>query len=373
MIRRRAASAALVLALLAPSSPSWGQTPAGSMGQGQTPTRSIGQSSAPAAGQVPAIPPGKTPPASQSGVGGAQGQASGQQQQGGKVPMSAASYSQAMEQSEGLYTEMQRPGPGGQVQEAWDKVDADPATAQKRQGVYATQICGDCVYKVRLREMMTTSIMLPEDAVISIPPDLGDPSGFRVQVKTANLIAVRPNAYGVDTNLNVYTKSGAVYAFYLRAEGFNSNHIPDVMVKILGREKPEAIAIPTGLGESARQDKGKPPKLASASAPAGKDFIRNVPLDVSKFHGWRDYKLWGDDDMAKPVVIYRDAFFTYIVYEEKFDSLSLPAPYVTIDGVDERVNSHLEGSTYVIESVEPLITLKNGKRYLCIQYTGETP
>ncbi|MBC7953624.1 MAG: TrbG/VirB9 family P-type conjugative transfer protein [Rhodospirillaceae bacterium] len=384
--RRHAAAAAFVLLM---SSPSFvlAQTPLGSKGQGQNqiPTRTIGQ-------PVPATPPGKSPPATAPAAATAQPSSpqqpqGGQQQAGqpGKIPMSAANYTQALEQSEGLYTEMQRQGPGGQIQEAWDKIEADPATGQKRQGVYAIQLCDDCIYKVRTREMMTTTIILPEDAVIAVPPDLGDPAGFKAKVKTANTIAIRPDLYGTDTNLTVQTKSGRIYAFYLRSEGFNSVNVPDLVVKIVGREKPEVPGLPeqaAAAGTSPRQEKGAVPKLdaktaaavrdLTSPAPPSGDFVRNVPFDPAKLHGWKDYSLKGDSEL-KPEMVYRDDFFTYIRYGKKWDGMELGTAYVTIDGIDELVNTRVQGSTYIIESVAPLITLKDGKKYLCIQYTGDQP
>lgn len=375
MIRSHAAVAACLALLL--STPAGAQT---ALGSKPVPTRTIGQTPDK---PVPTAPPGKASPAPAT-------TAPAQQQQpqapAAKIPMSGASYTQALDQSEGIYTEMQRAGAGGQIQEAWDKVAADPATGQQRQGVYATRLCEDCVYKVRAREMMTTTITLPEDAVIATA-DLGDPVGFKVQVRAANMIAVRPSAYGLDTNLNVYTKSGAVYPFYIRSESYNSTNVPDLVVKILGREKPAVIEGPTGAGIGAgigaeRQEKGTPAELdgktaaaihdLTSPAPPGGDFVRNVPFDPAKLHGWKEYSLKGDEEL-KPEVIYRDDFFTYVRYGKKWDGMELSTAYVTIDGIDELVNTRVQGSTFIIESVNPLITLKNGKRYLCIQYTGETP
>ncbi len=220
-----------------------------------------------------------------------------------------------------------------------------------------------------------------------VTADLGDPTGFQVQVRAANLIAVRPSTYGVDTNLNVYTKAGTVYPFYLRAESFNSVHVPDIVVHLLGREKPKEIK---GVEEDpVTQDKGgrqgkdsdKPNDPAAGAvhnlthpAPAAGDFVRAVPFDPSTLHGWKDYDLWGggeDAERLKPEVVYRDDFFTYLQYGAAFDQVELPVAYVVRDGIDELVNSRVQGNTFIIESVAPLISLKNGKSFLCIRYLGE--
>lgn len=365
IVRRHAAGAAI--ALLSAMSPAWAQTPLG----GQVPTRTLGSSTS---GAVPTTPPGKAPAAT---PGQQQPQAPQAQPATARVPMSGASSLQALYQSEGEYTEMRRQGPGGQIQEAWDELS-------DRQGVYAVRLCAGCVYKVRTREFMITTIVLPEDAVID-SADLGDLVGFVAQVKAANMIAVRPTGYGFDTNMNVYTKSGAVYPFYLRSEGFNSKFVPDVKVTILGLEKTgpiEGWSAAAGDGPERREKQGEAPivlaggqkaaamrDLVTPAAAAG-DFVRNVPFDPAKLHGWKDYSLSGDSEL-KPEVVYRDDFFTYIRYGEKWDGLELFSAYVTIDGIDELVNTRVQGSTFIVESVAPLITLKSGKKFLCIRYDGE--
>lgn len=323
-------------------------------------------------GKVPMTPPAKTlplaPPAiPQPGPPGAPTPLTPM------APMPESIHRQAIMQSEGVFPDLDRMGAGGQIQEAWNLSEAHA-------GVYATRACENCVYKVRTRELMTTTLVLPEDTVIA-SADLGDPQGFRVQVKAANMIAVRPSAWGLDTNLNVFTKSGAIYPFYLRSESFNSVHVPDVVVKILGREKPEAGAIE--IPASARPAEAAPAaKAGSRSAeamhdlanpkPAGGDFVRTVPFDPAKLHGWKSYSLRGAEEL-KPEIVYRDDFFTYIRYGAKWDGMELSSAYVTIDGIDELVNSRVQGSTFIVESVAPLITLKNGKKFLCVRYAGDTP
>lgn len=272
---------------------------------------------------------------------------------------------QAKFQAEGVFPDMTRPGAGGQIQDAWNK--SDPG-----EGVHVQRLCENCVYKIRTREFMTTTVILPEDAVIS-SVDPGDQVGFQIKVKSANKLAVRPTSWGMDTNVNVYTKSGAVYPIYVRSETVNSMNIPDLVVKITGKEKPPSIeGISVEHEAKGAENSGKPgDKLAPKIKKTG-DFVRHVPVDPAKFHGWGDYKLWGEEEL-KPETVWRDDFFTYIRYGKKWDGMELSTGYVTIDGIDELVNSHVEGSVFVIESVSPLITLKNGKKYLCIQYTGETP
>lgn len=358
---------ALAAALLASSllcSPSWISPAAAQTAIGGSP------------GGVPTTPPGRNQVQSTPQAPAAQAIPA--------PPMPASAVYQAIDQSEGIFPQMARAGAGGQIQESWN-------VSEPREGVYSVRICEDCVYKIRTREFMATTIVLPPDAVIAAA-DLGDTTAFQATVKFSNMIAVRPATYGVDTNLNVYTKSGKVYPFYLRAESFNSINVPDVMVRLVGRETPEAIGVPVPAGDApagvvpvgGRQGSPVKPgdKVSAAVAdltnpkPAPGDFVRAVPFDPSKLHGWSDYRLWGGGDAKdelKPVMVYRDEFFTYLQYGRKFDGLELPSVYVVRDGIDELVNSRVQGNTFIVESTAKVISLKNGKSFLCVEYTGEQP
>lgn len=330
--------------------------------QAQTPFGGKGQ-------PVPTTPPPKmqAPPPAQAQT------ATGQSPSpAARVPMSADMKQQAQFQAEGIFPDMTRPGAGGQMQDAWN--NSDPRT-----GVHVQRLCENCVYKVRTREFMTTTLILPDDAVIT-SVDPGDDVGFTIKIKAVNKVTVRPAGWGMDTNANVYTRSGAVYPFYIRSETVNSMNVPDLVVRIIGKEMPAEIAAPKPKAAERQPSKDEAPdskdNIAKGKAdkpvPARKDFIRHVPVDPAKFHGWADYKLWGDDEL-KPETVWRDDFFTYIRYGAKWDGMELATGYVTIDGIDELVNTHVEGSVFVVESISPLITLKDGKRFLCLQYTGETP
>ena len=303
-------------------------------------------------GQVPATPPPK------AGTASPQSAEPAKAVPAARVPVSTDMKQQAEFQAEGIFPDLVRPGGGGQMQDAWNESTPD-------QGVHVQRLCEDCVYKVRTREFMTTTIILPDDAQIA-SADPGDTVGFQVALKAKNKLAVRPTGWGMDTNINVYTKSGTVYPFYVRSERVNSMNVPDLVVKIQGRERPAGVAAFTEAIDDDKKAKPAPMPNAGRS----KDFVRNVPIDPAKFHGWGDYKLWGDESL-KPETVWRDDFFTYIRYGRKWDGMELASGFVTLDGIDELVNTRTEGTVFIVESTAPLITLKLGKKYLCIQYTGE--
>jgi ComB9 competence protein len=100
------------------------------------------------------------------------------------------------------------------------------------------------------------------------------------------------------------------------------------------------------------------------------DFVAQSPFDPNALHGWGEYDLWGDETL-RPETVFRDDHFTYIRFGKRWKDIELPTASVVVDGIDELVNTRVQGETYIIESTRPLITLKSGKSFLCIEYTGE--
>ena len=276
----------------------------------------------------------------------------------------AAAAAQARRHNAGDFPAMTRRGAaGGQIQGVFD-ASADT------EGVHVFAPCPDCIYKVRTREFMITTVVLPvATRVVSV--ELGEPHGFQASIRQPNIVAVRPAGYGMDTSMTVHTEGGAVYAFYLRAERFNSRHVPDLLVRI-GRAAGFAAATAKDDGNKKREagGAGSPAvhDLAGVETPPP-DFVERVEFDPATLHGWRNYKLWGAPSL-RPETVFRDGRFTYLQYGERWPGLDLPAAFVVVDGIDELVNTRVRGRTYIVESTAPLITLKSGRRFLCIQYTA---
>lgn len=300
-------------------------------------------------------------------------------------PVPSSVVNQAEAQAQGQFTAMDRASVGGQVQTAWDN-------AEETAGVFRYPFCGTCTYKVRLREHMVTVIELPEGETIE-KADVGDGKSFDVQQRGPRRLAVKPKGYGIDTNLMIYGVSGTVYPIYLRAESFNSVNVSDLMVRIEGAvssQEIEVAAITTHVpvgADSAQADPvdGIPPLTVDEKSAvvdglntpdpnrAEGDFVQEAPFDPDKLRGWGDYKLWAggpDGEGLRPETVFRDDHFTYIRFGDKWKDVELPTAYVVVDGVDELVNTRVQGRTYIIESTHKLITLKSGKSFMCIEYGG---
>ena len=252
------------------------------------------------------------------------------------------------------------------IQRAWDEAPFDAGVAEYRH-------CPNCVYRIRVRELMVSTIVLPEDRVIR-QVDIGDPVGFEIQARGGNMVVVRPRTIGIDTNMNLYTDRG-IMSFYLRAEGFDSDHIPDLVVRIGPERILESPAVeppslgplgpPAGEGTGPGTDLPALPESAIRGSVAGKDH----GFDPAKLRGWGDYNLRGDNAL-RPETVFRDDHFTYVHFGDRWADLELPVAFVVIDGIDETVNTRVQGRTLVVESTAPLISLKSGEKYLCIEYQG---
>jgi type IV secretory pathway VirB9-like protein len=397
------------------------------------------------------------------------------------MPVPDSVVKQAKDQAEGRFGPMVRPRTSGQIQDAWDY-------AEKSDGVYVTDMCEACTYRVRTREYLVTLIELPAGEEIN-RIDVGDPRSWSVNKRDDRRIAIRPASYGYDTSMIVYGASGHVYPFYLRAEGVNSINMPDLLVRLKGSVatkddmtvamiRPEdrlrygngvqrtalqdeaGIILPdpapgsrTGIDQMPLSAEGKPQanpshryrpgttnrsglvegqiksdgnietglsydgtlpahpddpirpdkaantdgstttkdtkgnsdetetsttKVADAvhdlsdtdPGTPKDDFVADAGFDPNKLRGWGDYDLWGDDEL-RPITVFRDDYFTYIRFGDRWKDLELPTAYVVVDGVDELVNTRIQGHTFIVESTQPLISLKSGKKFLCIEYEGD--
>lgn len=284
-------------------------------------------------------------------------------------PIPESKVQQTQEHHEGSYTSMNRRQlKGGEIQEAWDEAD-------EFEGIWNYNVCQDCTFKVRLRHFMVTVVRLPEGEKITAV-DVGDPANFKTKVRNPSTLAIKPSGFGGDTNMIVYGENNRVYAFYLRAESVNSNNVPDMVVNIRGNVS-EEIILPDEDGEEKQTALSKEQSEAiSDLAPDAyletdqDDFVEHIAFDPDKLHGWGDYKLWGDDEL-RPETVYRDDHFTYVKFtKEQWAEIELPTAYTVIDDIDELVNTHIKGTTYVIESTSKLISFKSGQKFLCIEYEG---
>ncbi len=262
-----------------------------------------------------------------------------------------------------------------QFQRAWEQ-------SSPEDGVYVTQICANCIYRMQTRELMVSTIQLPKLEKIA-GFDLGDQSTFSAERRNDYTLAIQPLAYNVDTNLNIYTESGMVYPFYVRSLPFQSNLIPDLLVRIEDNGLvPGKFGLKTLHDVSEVMEKVIPEQvqekvtvsevLENLKTPeqSEEDFVRTIEFDPASLTGFNGYRVSGSADRRlRPKIVFRDKAFTYIQWDD-WDNFDQLTAYVVKHGIDTLVNTRVRGRTLIVESTADMISLKNRDSYLCLKWKG---
>lgn len=226
-------------------------------------------------------------------------------------------------------------------------------------------------YKIRLREYMHSTVVLPKGERIAAYA-LGDEVNFsfvplsKKWKETENIFEVWGKFHGADTNLTVFGESGHVYSFYLRNDSVESPYMPNLVVYI------DDPTVKTSLEakefEDWTEDNKTDPSAEIVKPFEGPEYLRDLPLvDPSKInYGYEPYG--GDMDLA-PQRIFDDGLFTYFQFDEKnLNKIKrLPALYRVIDGYDTPVNSRIVRGTMIAETTNEKWTLRSGDAHLCIR------
>lgn len=253
-----------------------------------------------------------------------------------------------------------------QFQRAWEKADASA-------GVYVTRYCATCSYKMNLRELMISTFEVPKGETIT-GFDIGDPTLFEAKKRGTNSLAIMAKAFGTDTNLNIYTDSGRTYPVYLRALDVRSHLVPDILFRVTDPTitytevvKPETLRQAAALIDAPA--KVNTLDLLNTLKPQGMndaDFLKEIPFDPAKVT-FKGFKISGSRDMKlKPDIVFRDDAFIFIYFA---NPNKVPAfeSYSVYDGYDELVGTTVHGRLYAIKALVPLVSLKSGNSYLCIE------
>jgi type IV secretory pathway VirB9-like protein len=280
------------------------------------------------------------------------------------------------EQAAGNYPPMARGEslPLGQIQRAWDN-------APENAGVQVFRYAPDKVMRLRAREYMTTTIILPSWETVE-KAELADDFVFEAGQPRPNIVDLRPKHVGGDSTLTLFGESGNVYAFYVRAEGYNSVNISDVIVHVRAEMPLEmmarmaAVQRTDALGGETRGLPGGVEKAAIRSArdraitgEKDPDFLKPINFDPTKLR--YDFSMTGDKSIA-PERVSTDGHFTWFDYGARWDTSDLPAVYRVVDGIDTPINTRIMGTALVAE-VSGAFTLRNGQRVVCVRPEGWIP
>jgi ComB9 competence protein len=264
------------------------------------------------------------------------------------------------------------------VQGAFDKSDPRANVSRKAYDPNVT-------YKIRLREYMVTTIILPAGEKIT-GYNLGNKVVFTftplgVSKKDGkvdnfdNKGEVFAKYAGADTNLTIFGESGNIYSFYLRCDSVFSDEMPQLVYYIDDPATTEQQAKPAPAeGTKDGEKTGKPdaqanaPKTEAPKTAEEADYLRSLPLvDPSKIS--YGYKVKAGDMGLKPVRIFDDSFFTYFQFSDEgnFDKTSAPIVYIVKDGHDVPVNNRVVNGTIIAEAISDKWTIRAGEKFLCVR------
>lgn len=250
----------------------------------------------------------------------------------------------------GDYPSMSRENldPAGAIQHAWDSDEG-------HQGVYVVHFNPEKTIKVRAREFMNTTIVLPGWETIK-HVEIGDMSAFAYTQPDPNKIVLWPQKIvGIDTNITLMGGSGNVYPIYARVEGYNSKHISDLVVHL-------RVPFPKNRMNAIQGN------MISDEEKNDIDYLGEVKFNPSELEF--NYSMSGDKEIA-PERVYSDKRHTWFDYGNKIiKEDNIPTIFVVVDGVDQPIDVFREGNKLVAQTTGKF-TLKQQNKTVCVYRTKE--
>ncbi|WP_153307649.1 TrbG/VirB9 family P-type conjugative transfer protein [Desulfospira joergensenii] len=257
------------------------------------------------------------------------------------------------------------------VQAAFDK--SDPRANVKR-----FPYDPDVTYKIRLREFMGSTVVLPRGERIA-GYSLFDKHNFtfaplsdKNQVLT-NVFDVYAKYHGADTNLIVHGESGNIYSFYLRNDSVKSTYMPSLVTYIEDPATEMEMRDRELRSQEAEKKALEEKEMAEEEAKKGGDFGKNeyldsLPTKISPEKLSFAYIYKGGEEKIKPLQVFDDGYFTFFQFGHGNMNRvkNLPTVYRVVDGYDTPVNSRIQGGYIVAEAVNDKWTLRSGEAHYCI-------
>lgn len=275
--------------------------------------------------------------------------------------------------------------PLGLTQDAWNEKLRSRGESRVNPGYVRYLYNPANVFPIRTRESMITTIKLPDDEEL-LQAFSGDDQGFQVGIPTPNSIAIKALFPGVDTNLVAYTKSGKIFTFYVRSEGYNAKTASDFLVDVVMAGE----GVVEGGSLTAENQVLQDSKYHARAAERIKDPYASLSLD--KRERFREYAEWSDfnpgtvvDDLGIyvpkkesggtiPYRVFHDDRFTYIDYGPNATQMTeWPTPLMVVQGVEGPVGFRTAGPggrMLVMEALGTFI-LRNGQRMIIVKPKAE--
>jgi ComB9 competence protein len=268
------------------------------------------------------------------------------------------------QQHDGKFPRLERQHSLGAIQHSWDK-------ASEAAGIYKVTYSQQTLIKLRLREFMTTTVVFPSweeiDDII-----VGDKSTFEASKKSSHILLLKPKDFiGADSNITVLGRSGLVYTFYVRSEGYNSVNLPDLRVHV---HVPGDIPLQfPGQSPLKKEDVNKRGDNPSLQQDRLSHYTENYPQTLPPKMDRLNFKwsMAGDQTIA-PRQVFSDGVRTWFNFDDgtdkKIEAIDLPVVSRVLDGVDTPINTRIEGSLIVAEATG-VFTLKSGNLTTCVYPT----
>ena len=247
--------------------------------------------------------------------------------------------------------------------------DARPVVAGARTLMYHPR---DLI-ALRAKLHYTTLIVLPDGDDV-VEATCGDKDVWIVNAR-GPLVSVKPAKAGSETNLNLVTTSGQVYAFVLTEISAMKGQDPDLTV-YLDAEEPVTVGATTGherpkyvpahqvddfraQAELAREDARRATEAARTALENGLTAFRTTyPLSLAF-----PYRFKADQPPFFVHAIFHDDHRTYIQARAR----ELPSLYELKDGAPNLVNFEVHDGTYVVPTILESGYLQLGKQRLGFQ------
>jgi len=244
---------------------------------------------------------------------------------------------------------------------------APPGTAwTQTAGVREVAASERGVIPLQTRIRYTTMVVLPESEEI-LDVICGD-KDFWIVSSTQNIAHIKPAKENAATNLNLVTRSGAIYSFLLTEKAAppdlkvyvdGGNDSPSGKPKYYSAAHVEALELQLAEARAIQRETARETERMAEEASAA--FRQDYPSRLQFVYGSPKYE--------KPFFVrsvWHDGQFTYL----KSDASELPALYEVKDGKPALLNFQVREGTYVVPKVLDRAYLALGPQRFMLEQQG---
>lgn len=245
-------------------------------------------------------------------------------------------------------------------------------------------------HKIRTRANMTTTFIFDDDKIVSAA--LGDSVGFELKELGAskydlsNIITIKPNLIGIDTNLTIIGESGNIYTFYLFSTDYKNTRNPAFLVFVsesreIGKIKVENLeAKAKEMREKELQKILEKNTNEAIEQETDTSFIIGDSVNkisINKNEIKKDYKQYPKKNIfgkvseeslkLQAIEIFNDNKWTYFKFDRNLATSKFPAIFRVVDGYDNPMNSRIVGNYLIVETISDKWTMRIGNEYVCVR------